>query len=174
MCETLYLTFRKILHFSSGETLEVEDSTDEELSKPIPFEEPAGRVGDLLENNVPVWSSCDFLGERFAGVFGLNAAKYQYAIDQYHRKHKVYLSKTLLEIYKHKQMCEDSSTYGAMANLNVSSNSTGRCGNSGGYLNKGYQENQEKSDWRKEQRGNLEMLQEDKCFQMDHFETNDG
>lgn len=40
---------RKILHFSSGETLEVEDSTDEELSDPVPFEEPAGRVGDLLE-----------------------------------------------------------------------------------------------------------------------------
>uniref|UniRef100_A0A4W6CM34 Uncharacterized protein n=1 Tax=Lates calcarifer TaxID=8187 RepID=A0A4W6CM34_LATCA len=32
--------------------------------------------------------ACDFLGERLAGVLGLNAAKYQYAIDQYQSDHK--------------------------------------------------------------------------------------
>lgn len=36
-------------------------------------------------------SACDFLGETLAGILGLNAAKYQYAIDQYHRDHKVKL-----------------------------------------------------------------------------------
>uniref|UniRef100_A0A3P9KBH6 Uncharacterized protein n=1 Tax=Oryzias latipes TaxID=8090 RepID=A0A3P9KBH6_ORYLA len=153
---------RKILHFSSGETLEVEDSTDEEPSKPIPFEEPAGRTklsfknAALLVGRISLLA-CDFLGERFAGVFGLNAAKYQYAIDQHHRKHKI-------DERRRAEMLNLSpgvggSTYGATESLNVSSNSTERCGNSGGYLNKGYQANQEKSDWRKEQRGNLEMLQ---------------
>lgn len=33
--------------------------------------------------------ACDFLGERLAGALGLNAAKYQYAIDQYQHDHKV-------------------------------------------------------------------------------------
>ena len=33
--------------------------------------------------------ACDFLGGRLAGALGLNAAKYQYAIDQYHRDLKV-------------------------------------------------------------------------------------
>lgn len=33
--------------------------------------------------------ACDFLGERLAGALGLKAAKYQYAIDQYDRDHKV-------------------------------------------------------------------------------------
>lgn len=33
--------------------------------------------------------ACDFLGKRLAGLLGLDAAKYQYAIDQYHLKNKV-------------------------------------------------------------------------------------
>lgn len=33
--------------------------------------------------------ACDFLGKKLAGLLGLDAAKYQYAIDQYHVKHKV-------------------------------------------------------------------------------------
>lgn len=32
---------------------------------------------------------CDFFGERMAALLGLNAAKYQYVIDQYHRHHQV-------------------------------------------------------------------------------------
>uniref|UniRef100_A0A667Y5C6 Uncharacterized protein n=1 Tax=Myripristis murdjan TaxID=586833 RepID=A0A667Y5C6_9TELE len=45
----------------------------------------------LLINLFRSWilhAACDFLGEKLAGVLGLNAAKYQYAIDQYHRDHK--------------------------------------------------------------------------------------
>ena len=43
------------------------------------------RVTVLLFPNL----ACDFLGERLAGALGLKAAKYQYAIDQYDRDHKV-------------------------------------------------------------------------------------
>lgn len=32
---------------------------------------------------------CDFFGEKMASLLGLNAAKYQYAIDQHHRHHQV-------------------------------------------------------------------------------------
>lgn len=38
--------------------------------------------------------ACDFLGERLAGALGLNAAKYQYAIDQYHHDRKVVSNST--------------------------------------------------------------------------------
>lgn len=38
---------------------------------------------------LPPKLACDFLGKKLAGVLGLDAAKYQYAIDQYHRNHKV-------------------------------------------------------------------------------------
>uniref|UniRef100_A0AAQ4QXT0 Uncharacterized protein n=1 Tax=Gasterosteus aculeatus aculeatus TaxID=481459 RepID=A0AAQ4QXT0_GASAC len=108
----------RIIHFSSGETLEQEDSEEEEeeQSNRPPFREPADRVGS--ERNVtsqPICScviglyslllsqtrlsfksvpllvgrismlTCDFVGERLAGALGLNAAKYQYAIDRHQR-----------------------------------------------------------------------------------------
>lgn len=41
-------------------------------------------LNDVFQN-----LACDFLGERLAVALGLKAAKYQYAIDQYHREHKV-------------------------------------------------------------------------------------
>lgn len=34
-------------------------------------------------------TACDFLGERLAAALGLNAAKYQYAIDLYDHNQKV-------------------------------------------------------------------------------------
>lgn len=39
--------------------------------------------------SLPPKLACDFLGKKLAGVLGLDAAKYQYAIDQYQSKHKV-------------------------------------------------------------------------------------
>uniref|UniRef100_A0A1A7X581 Family with sequence similarity 177, member A1 n=1 Tax=Iconisemion striatum TaxID=60296 RepID=A0A1A7X581_9TELE len=90
---------RRIIHFSSGETME-EYSTDEEEG-----EEPERR--DLLPPQVDavrskltwgpffwfhMWraatstiSACDYLGERMASLFGITSAKYQYAIDEYYR-----------------------------------------------------------------------------------------
>lgn len=38
---------------------------------------------------LPPKLACDFLGKKLAGVLGLDAAKYQYAIDQYQQNHKV-------------------------------------------------------------------------------------
>ncbi|KAF3702572.1 Protein FAM177A1 [Channa argus] len=84
---------KRTIHFSSGETLELEDSEDEEeqSSHRPPFTEPTERTRlsfktlALLVGRISLLT-CDFLGERLAGALGLNAAKYQYAIDQYHHQ----------------------------------------------------------------------------------------
>ncbi|XP_028253155.1 protein FAM177A1-like isoform X2 [Parambassis ranga] len=90
---------RRIIHFSSGETME-EYSTDEEDGED---KEPERK--DLLSSPVDaskmtwgpyfwfhMWraatstiSACDYLGERMASLFGITSAKYQYAIDEYYR-----------------------------------------------------------------------------------------
>ncbi|XP_075939778.1 uncharacterized protein LOC142941665 [Anarhichas minor] len=88
---------RRTIHFSSGETLEQKDSEEEEeeeeqSSNRPPFREPERTR--LSFKNVAILVgriallTCDFLGERLAGALGMNAAKYQYAIDQHHRDHK--------------------------------------------------------------------------------------
>ncbi|XP_040016110.2 protein FAM177A1 [Gasterosteus aculeatus] len=82
----------RIIHFSSGETLEQEDSEEEEeeQSNRPPFREPADRTRlsfksvALLVGRISMLT-CDFVGERLAGALGLNAAKYQYAIDRHQR-----------------------------------------------------------------------------------------
>ncbi|KAK5880411.1 hypothetical protein CesoFtcFv8_023443 [Champsocephalus esox] len=95
---------RRIIHFSSGETME-EYSTDEEEG-----EDKEPEREDLLSSSVDavrskltwgpyvwfhVWraanstiSACDYLGERMASLFGITSAKYQYAIDEYYRMKK--------------------------------------------------------------------------------------
>ncbi|KAM9798598.1 protein FAM177A1-like [Neosynchiropus ocellatus] len=95
---------RRIIHFSSGETME-EYSTDEEDE-----EEKKAERKDLLASQVDavrskmtwgpyfwfhMWraatstiSACDYLGERMASLFGITSAKYQYAIDEYYRMKK--------------------------------------------------------------------------------------
>uniref|UniRef100_A0A3Q1G5J7 Family with sequence similarity 177 member A1 n=1 Tax=Acanthochromis polyacanthus TaxID=80966 RepID=A0A3Q1G5J7_9TELE len=93
---------RRIIHFSSGETME-EYSTDEEDGED---KEPERK--DLLSSPVDaskmtwgpyfwfhMWraatstiSACDYLGERMASLFGITSAKYQYAIDEYYRMKK--------------------------------------------------------------------------------------
>ncbi|XP_028295660.1 protein FAM177A1-like isoform X2 [Gouania willdenowi] len=90
---------RRIIHFSSGETME-EYSTDEEEDEEKELERK-----DLLSTHMDgskmtwgpyVWfhmwraatstiSACDYIGERMASLFGLTSAKYQYAIDEYYR-----------------------------------------------------------------------------------------
>ncbi|XP_028461003.1 protein FAM177A1 isoform X2 [Perca flavescens] len=93
---------RRIIHFSSGETME-EYSTDEEEGEDKELERK-----DLLSSPVEpskltwgpyfwfhMWraatstiSACDYLGERMASLFGITSAKYQYAIDEYYRMKK--------------------------------------------------------------------------------------
>ncbi|XP_026174510.1 protein FAM177A1-like isoform X2 [Mastacembelus armatus] len=93
---------RRIIHFSSGETME-EYSTDEEEGED---REPERK--DLLPSPADaskmtwgpyfwfhMWraatstiSACDYLGERMASLFGITSAKYQYAIDEYYRMKK--------------------------------------------------------------------------------------
>lgn len=89
---------RRVIHFSSGETME-EYSTDEEDA-----EEKEPEKKDLLspvDASKMTWgpyfwfhmwraatstvSACDYLGERMASIFGITSAKYQYAIDEYYR-----------------------------------------------------------------------------------------
>uniref|UniRef100_A0A673BID2 Uncharacterized protein n=1 Tax=Sphaeramia orbicularis TaxID=375764 RepID=A0A673BID2_9TELE len=80
---------KRVIHFSSGETL----NEDSEEVQPV-FREPAKKTAKLSFKNLAILVgrvsllTCDFFGERLAGVLGLNTAKYQYAIDQYHRDHK--------------------------------------------------------------------------------------
>ncbi|KAM3603085.1 uncharacterized protein V6R79_016233 [Siganus canaliculatus] len=95
---------KRIIHFSSGEIMEEnseeeEDDDEEEEANRPPFREPAEKT-KLSFKNVAILVgrisllTCDFLGERLAGALGLNTAKYQYAIDQYHRDHKTNSSQT--------------------------------------------------------------------------------
>lgn len=87
---------KRIIHFSSGETLDEEEEDSEEEKENSPNEPPFGATAERAKfswKNVAVvvgrksLLTCDFLGERLAGLLGLNAAKYQYAIDEYHRDH---------------------------------------------------------------------------------------
>lgn len=127
---------RRITHFSSGETLEEEDSEEEEEqpSNSPPFTEPAERTRFSFKNvaiRVGRISllTCDFLGERLAGALGLNAAKYQYAIDQHHRVHKTTSSKATDHVMKeqaeemHISSGLDRSRYGAIGDVRCPSDS---------------------------------------------------
>ncbi|XP_067274377.1 protein FAM177A1 isoform X2 [Pseudorasbora parva] len=88
----------KVIHFSSGETLTEEDSEDEEAQHQLHQTPNASDPRNWTWRDYPrFWGTrilrnslrfCDFLGEKMAGLLGLNSAKYQYAVDQYHRDHK--------------------------------------------------------------------------------------
>lgn len=83
---------RRVIHFTSGETLDLDSEEEEEEERPtfrdterkarLSIKNLARRVGRLS------LLVCDFLGERLAGALGLNDAKYQYAIDQHQRQNK--------------------------------------------------------------------------------------
>uniref|UniRef100_A0AAV2KD25 Protein FAM177A1-like n=1 Tax=Knipowitschia caucasica TaxID=637954 RepID=A0AAV2KD25_KNICA len=89
---------RRIIHFSSGETME-EYSTDEEDEEEAERKDllppPPAKVSKMTWGPYflfHMWraatstiSACDYLGERMANLFGITSSKYQYAIDEYYR-----------------------------------------------------------------------------------------
>lgn len=152
---------RRIIHFSSGETLEEEDSEEEdseeeeEQSDRPPFTEPAKRTRFSFKNVAILVGrisllTCDFLGERLAAALGLTAAKYQYAIDQYHRDHKT-ANRQATEALRegkaetiHLSSPNDGSHYGATGNIRSPVNSQESCDRkhmdrNEGLHNRGYQ-----------------------------------
>ncbi|KAG7255220.1 hypothetical protein CRUP_000334 [Coryphaenoides rupestris] len=103
-------TPRRVIHFSSGETME-EYSTDEEGGDEAERKDllaataaaNANGTVDAVRSKMTwgpyfwfhMWraatstiSACDYLGERMASLFGITSAKYQYAIDEYNRIRK--------------------------------------------------------------------------------------
>ncbi|KAF7663457.1 hypothetical protein LDENG_00210200 [Lucifuga dentata] len=95
---------RRIIHFSSGETMEEystdeEEGEDKEPEKKDLLSPPADAVRSKMTWGPYFWfhmwraatstiSACDYLGERMASLFGITSAKYQYAIDEYYRMKK--------------------------------------------------------------------------------------
>ncbi|XP_048063768.1 protein FAM177A1 [Megalobrama amblycephala] len=89
---------RQVIHFSSGEILTEDDSEEEEEQHQLHQAPSASDQKNWTWRDYSrFWGRqifrtslrlCDFLGEKMAGLLGLNAAKYQYAVDQYHREHK--------------------------------------------------------------------------------------
>ncbi|XP_068198979.1 protein FAM177A1 isoform X2 [Antennarius striatus] len=151
---------RRIIHFSSGETMEEEDSEEEEeddSSEGHPFREPKERTRfsfktmAFLVGRISLLT-CDFLGERLAAALGLNAAKYQYAIDQYHRDRKISHSQAAhnqrggqaeTDMF-HLSSCVERSRYGATADLRDPEPSHWSCDETHkdrneGFHNRGYQ-----------------------------------
>ncbi|KAM9339075.1 uncharacterized protein ABDE67_016732 [Symphorus nematophorus] len=156
---------RRIIYFSSGETLEEEDSEEEEEeeeeeeSSNRPFREPAERPRLSFRNVAFLVArisllTCDFLGERLAGALGLNAAKYQYAIDQYHRDHERKSSQTADDLREgqaetlHLSPGLDGSHYGATRDARRPLDSQDSCDEkhmdrNAGCHNRGYQADQD-------------------------------
>ncbi|XP_028253267.1 protein FAM177A1 [Parambassis ranga] len=148
---------KKVIHFANGETLELEDSEEEEEEEEQspnrgPFKEPAERTRFSFKNVAFLVGrisllACDFLGERVAGVLGLNAAKYQYAIDQYHRDHKVTDSDVMQGQAETTNLspAQDGSHYGATRDVNWPAHPQKSCdvkhiSSKDGCHNRGYQE----------------------------------
>ncbi|KAL2082723.1 hypothetical protein ACEWY4_022541 [Coilia grayii] len=91
---------RRTIYFSSGDTLEQSDSEEVEDEDPV-HKEPFSQSMDTASMSWGEYSwflgtkigkkslrMCDFLGEKFARLLGLHAAKYQYAIDEFRRSQK--------------------------------------------------------------------------------------
>ncbi|XP_036438613.1 protein FAM177A1 isoform X2 [Colossoma macropomum] len=91
---------RKVIHFSSGETLEEDDSEEETAEEPhqCPFNKAGGdnlswrRYAWFWGTQVMIKSlqTCDFVGGKLASLLGLTLAKYQYAIDEYQLVQKAF------------------------------------------------------------------------------------
>uniref|UniRef100_A0A8C2X385 Family with sequence similarity 177 member A1 n=1 Tax=Cyclopterus lumpus TaxID=8103 RepID=A0A8C2X385_CYCLU len=90
---------RRIIHFSSGETMEEYSTDEEEGGSGEPERKDLLTVFSKLTWGPYFWfhmwraatstiSACDYLGERMASLFGITSAKYQYAIDEYYRMKK--------------------------------------------------------------------------------------
>lgn len=91
-------TPRRVIHFSSGETMEEYSTEEEDNSEKHPEKKDLLSPIDTskLTWGPYVWfqmwraatstvSACDYLGERMASLFGITSAKYQYAIDEFDR-----------------------------------------------------------------------------------------
>ncbi|XP_044145681.1 protein FAM177B-like [Bufo gargarizans] len=87
---------RKIIHFASGETMEeysTEEEDEEEDDQRVDFQNVDMKQMSwrtyvqfwILRIATTAFFTCDYLGGQLANLFGLNASKYQYAIDEYHR-----------------------------------------------------------------------------------------
>ncbi|XP_072513070.1 protein FAM177A1 [Salminus brasiliensis] len=89
---------RRVIHFSSGETMEEYSTEEEDNSEKHPEKKDLLSPIDTskLTWGPYVWfqmwraatstvSACDYLGERMASLFGVTSAKYQYAIDEFDR-----------------------------------------------------------------------------------------
>ncbi|XP_037667409.1 protein FAM177B isoform X2 [Choloepus didactylus] len=88
-------TPKRIIHFADGDIME-EYSTEEEEE-----EKEEQRTNSTLDASKPTWgaylwswagriastsfSTCEFLGGKFAIFFGLNQPKYQYVLNEYYR-----------------------------------------------------------------------------------------
>ncbi|KAI4898552.1 hypothetical protein NFI96_030615 [Prochilodus magdalenae] len=94
-------TPRRVIHFSSGETMEEYSTEEEDDSEKHPEKKDLLSAVDTskLTWGPYVWfqmwraatstvSACDYLGERMASLFGITSAKYQYAIDEFDRMKK--------------------------------------------------------------------------------------
>ncbi|XP_056621288.1 protein FAM177B [Triplophysa dalaica] len=86
---------KKVLYFSSGEILTESEEEEDEDELYQTFWVSQGNWS--LKERSRFWGThvlkmslriCDFFGEKMAALLGLNAAKYQYAIDQHHRHHQ--------------------------------------------------------------------------------------
>ncbi|CAL8311872.1 unnamed protein product [Lota lota] len=84
---------RRVVYFASGETMEEEEEEEEDpthdtLRDPSERTWRSWRKTGVLVMRMSL-RACDFLGERLAGFLGLDAAKYQYAIDEHHRNRQI-------------------------------------------------------------------------------------
>lgn len=143
---------KKVIHFSSGETVEVEDSEEEEESSPQrnPFQDPAEKTRLSFRKTLVLFGrvslmTCDFLGKRFAGALGLNVAKYQYAMDQYHRDHKAPRSRATERPAESSRLSSGAagSRYGTTGCAAAQDRNKDL---KEGYHNRGYQEDEETSE----------------------------
>ncbi|KAI7799564.1 protein FAM177A1 isoform X2 [Triplophysa rosa] len=121
---------RRIIHFSSGETMEEYSTDDEEEDKKENTQKGLLSSTDTskLTWGPYVWfqmwraatstlSACDYLGERLASLLGITSAKYQYAIDEYSRskgeeegEEDTYLSEETEHLFEEQQNEEDLKT----------------------------------------------------------------
>ncbi|XP_063297495.1 protein FAM177B [Pelobates fuscus] len=86
---------RRIIHFASGETIEEYSTEEEEEDEEEHVDFKSVDTTQMtwgtytkfwvLRVATYVFFTCDFLGGKLASLFGLNAPKYQYAIDEYNR-----------------------------------------------------------------------------------------
>ncbi|KAJ7341043.1 hypothetical protein JRQ81_004715 [Phrynocephalus forsythii] len=88
-------TPRRVIHFANGESMEdYSTEEDEEENNPEPLLDTAslswGRYLRFWALRIAATSffTCEFLGGKFAALFGLTEPKYQYAIDEYYRTQK--------------------------------------------------------------------------------------